>query len=81
MSSVSFARFTYTGSLSYDEWDPSPKQPIGVPTGLYPGRVVWIWDQNATEKHLDGFWWEPHNNNPKVIDAMFSQGIQELTNC
>jgi hypothetical protein len=60
-------------------WDPIPKEPIGVPQGYKPGRVVWSWNANATEKNLDGYWWEIQNNNQLVIDQMFSQGIQKLT--
>jgi len=60
-------------------WDPIPKQPMGVGTGLNPGRVVWVWNPNATEKNLTGYWWEQENNNQGVIDQMFSVGVQQLT--
>jgi len=59
-------------------WDPIPKEPIGTPQGYKPGRVVWCWDENATEEYLDGYWWENQNNNQEIIDQMFSQGIQKL---
>jgi hypothetical protein len=61
-------------------WDPIPKEPIGNPKGYKPGRVVWVWDANATEENLDGYWWENQNNNQTIIDQMFSSGIQKLTN-
>jgi hypothetical protein len=60
-------------------WDPIPKQPMGNGTGINPGRVVWVWNPNATEKNLTGYWWEQQNNNQKVIDEMCSIGIQQLT--
>jgi hypothetical protein len=60
-------------------WDPIPKQPMGVGTGVNPGRVVWVWNPNATEKNLTGYWWEQDNNNQGVIDQMFSVGVQQLT--
>src|SRR5512137_447514 len=60
-------------------WNPIPNQPIGVGTGVNPGRVVWVWNPNATEKNLSGYWWEQENNDQDVIDQMFSIGIQQLT--
>lgn len=60
-------------------WTPIPKEPMGVPTGANPGRVVWEWNPNATEKNLTGYWWEQQNNNQQVLDQMVSQGIQELS--
>jgi len=60
-------------------WDPIPKQPMGIGTGVNPGRVVWVWNPNATEKNLNGYWWEQENNNQDVIDHMFSVGVQQLT--
>jgi hypothetical protein len=60
-------------------WDPIPKEPMGVGTGVSPGRVVWVWNPNATEEELEGYWWEQQNNNQDVIDQMFSIGVQEFT--
>ena len=80
ISGFGFARISYTGSLSYHEWEFVPNQPMGTPTGLFPGRVVWVWNPNATETYLNGYWWEPQNNDHEVIESMFSQGIQAYTN-
>ncbi len=60
-------------------WAPIPNEPIGVPQGLCPGRVVWVWDPDATPSELNGFWWENQNNNQVVIDAMTTTGIQHLS--
>ncbi len=60
-------------------WDPIPKQPMGTGVGVNPGRVVWVWNPNATEENLSGYWWEQANNNQEVIDQMFSIGVQDLT--
>lgn len=60
------------------DWTPTPNQPIGVPTGLNPGRVVWTWNPDATEKNSDGYWWYDQNNNVEVIESMMQEGIQEL---
>ena len=60
-------------------WEPIPNDPIGTPQGVNPGRVVWTWDPDITEENLIGFWWLKENNNQEVIDEMFSNGIQGLT--
>ena len=81
--------FTITGAVfatnyfqaeqpSAVSWEPIPKEPIGVGTGVSPGRVVWVWNPNATEKDMSGYWWEQQNNNQDVIDQMFSTGLQEF---
>ena len=60
-------------------WNPIPKEHIGTPVGINLGRVVWIWDPDATEENLNGFWWKEQNNNQTVIEQMYSKGLQELT--
>jgi hypothetical protein len=59
-------------------WEPIPNEPIGTPRGVNPGRVVWVWNPNATEEDLKGFWWMSQNNNQIVIDQMVSDGIKNL---
>jgi hypothetical protein len=61
-----------------ERWEPIPNEPIGTPRGYKPGRVVWVWDENATEEYLTGNWWQKENNNQEVIDQMFSDGIKKL---
>lgn len=60
-------------------WDPIPKQPMGTPMGASPGRVVWVWNPNATEKNLSSYWWKKENNNQQVIDQMVSLGLQQYS--
>ncbi|MBN1413723.1 MAG: DUF362 domain-containing protein [Bacteroidales bacterium] len=61
-----------------------PNVPIGTPKGVYPGRVVWIYDPDATNKnctnssHSDAYWL-PKNCDQAVVDKMFSNGIKSLT--
>jgi hypothetical protein len=59
-------------------WEPIPNEPIGTPKGASPGRVVWVWNSNATREKLIGLWWLKINNNQKEIDQMFSDGIKAL---
>jgi len=60
-------------------WKPICKDPIGVPKGINPGRVVWVWNPDATRSELKGFWWLEENNNQSILDKMFSQGLKNLT--
>jgi hypothetical protein len=59
-------------------WEPIPKDPMGAGTGVNPGRVVWVWNPNATEKTLSGYWWEQENNHQDVIDQMVSTGVKQF---
>jgi len=59
-------------------WEPISNDPIGVPKGANPGRVVWVWDPDATESNLNSYWWKKENNNQQVIDEMLSKGIKAL---
>jgi hypothetical protein len=63
----------------------TPNAPIGEAKGIFPGRVVWVWDPDATNEactnssKTDDGWFMPKNNNQEVIDRMLSQAIQSLT--
>jgi hypothetical protein len=63
-----------------------PNQPIGVSKGIFPGRVVWVWNPDATNSkfehnNFDNYSWfiSPQNNNEKVIGKMFRDGVLKLT--
>lgn len=69
-----------------------PNQPIGEAKGIFPGRVVWMWDPDATNENcsntsnnngiidsLDDAWFMEKNNNYQVIDSMFSKSILTIT--
>lgn len=60
-----------------------PNQPIGIPRGIYPGRVVWMWDptstnENCTNSFGDG-WFLPKNTNVDVVNRMMSDAVLNLT--
>mgnify|MGYP001078116443 CR=1 FL=1 len=74
-----FANIITTGP-TYEPWTAIPNQPIGEPQGLSPGRVVWTWNPNATVEQLNGYWWEPQNNNQAVIAEMMKEGIKNVAN-
>ena len=61
-----------------------PNAPIGTGVGIFPGRVVWTWDPDATNESCspttygDG-WFLEKNNNQGVIDQMLHDAILKLT--
>lgn len=57
--------------------------PIGVASGLKPGRVVWIWDEDATDKNLvpannKANWWANFTNK-EVVNEMLKKSILQYT--
>jgi len=61
-----------------------PNRPIGEAKGIFPGRVVWVYDPDATnESCIPGRyghgWFLNENNDQQVIDEMVSGGIRSLT--
>jgi len=79
--SVSSMVFADTATIKQDDptpWEPLALDPIGTPTGLNPGRVVWVWNPDATNKYLIGYWWLENNNDQDVINEMVSDGIKNL---
>jgi len=59
-------------------------QPIGTGRGIFPGRVVWVHDPDATNEDCDPGayghgWFLTENNDQPVIDQMLSRGLQKLT--
>jgi hypothetical protein len=60
-----------------------PNVPIGTPKGIHPGRVVWLYNPDATNEnctnsnHSDAYWLDK-NCNQVVVDQMFSDGIKSL---
>jgi hypothetical protein len=79
------------GAVSLQDQHPV-SSPIGEAQGIYPGRVVWVWDSNATnedctlEHNGDGItneeddgWFLNKNNDQNVIDRMLSDALRTLT--
>ena len=56
-----------------------PNQPMGVAKGIFPGRVVWAHNPDATSWSGTGYWWDDKVNNQAVISAMLSQTLRDLT--
>lgn len=61
--------------------------PLGTAKGIYPGRVVWTYDSEATdwegtnldgEDIGDGYWWQSNHTNQDVVDLMMSRSVRVL---
>lgn len=70
----------------------TPNDPIGEAQGIFPGRVVWMWNTNATNENCDNTsnangvidegdnaWFMDINNDQMVIDSMLSKSLLALT--
>ena len=57
-------------------------QPMGEAYGIFPGRVVWMWDPDATDENCqnvqDDYWFQ--NTNQAVVDSMLTKAIKYLAN-
>jgi hypothetical protein len=58
-----------------------PNSPMGVAKGIYPGRVTWIRDTNATPwDGKAGYWWQDTTGiNQDAVDRMTSLSLEALT--
>ena len=65
--------------------DDGPNQPIGNGLGVNPGRVVWIWNPEATNENCisnfntQNWYFKPENTNEKVVGNMIRSSINKLT--
>ena len=59
--------------------------PIGIPQGIYPGRVVWDHNPDATDwkpewnNRTDIFYWDDDHTDQGVVDEMMSNCVRWLT--
>jgi uncharacterized protein (DUF362 family) len=70
------------GMASADAFKPSEEanHPLGSGQGIYPGRVVWVRDANATTwDGATGHWWDDAYTDQKVVHSMTSRLVQTLT--
>ena len=76
-----------TFAINYGSTGPEdpPNKPIGKATGIYPGRVVWVWNPLATNENCTtsyetkDWYWKPQNTNEKVVGSMFLNSLNKLT--
>jgi len=90
--SILFLKGSAEPGLAKSIIDQAVNMPVGEATGLFPGRVVWVWNPDATNENCtlsyngdgigdqnDDGWFLDKNNNQQVIDEMLSQVLQTLT--
>lgn len=78
-------------SIEYTTYYPA-NEPIGTGVGIYPGRVVWAWNPDATNENQtryddgdskisedDDYWFLIKNNDQAVIDEMTDDVVMNLT--
>lgn len=54
--------------------------PMGVAKGIFPGRVAWAQDFNATSwDGKNGNWWDDTNINQEEVNKMLSATLQSFT--
>lgn len=74
----------FVKAVGYD-WKPGPSnQPIGVATGIYPGRVVMVRNPQATKwagnwKKEEDQWWLDKNTDLEKVSEMLSVTLRKLT--
>ena len=69
------------GMAPADPFKPSEEanHPIGAGMGIYPGRVIWVRDPNATSwDGVTGHWWDDAHTNQKVVHTMTSRLVRNL---
>jgi hypothetical protein len=86
-SVLSIATFLNTDEKVYASFRSSilegPNQPMGEGVGINPGRVVWIWNPDATDENCTNtsgdYWYEEDNTIQVVVDTMLSDALMMLT--
>lgn len=76
---------SFAGSLPVTGPDDGPNQPIGIAQGVNPGRVVWVWNPDATNENCvsnfdtQDWFFKPENTNSKVVSEMVRSSLTALT--
>ena len=79
------AQQAQAAQTDYSGPEDSPNQPFGTPKGIFPGRVVWVWNPDATNKdctnsfETQDYWFKSENTNKEVIREMLRSALPQLT--
>ena len=85
LSITNTVHFSFAGSPASSGPDDGPNQPFGKALGDNPGRVVWIWNPEATNENCvsnfetKNWYWKPENINEKIVGDMFRNSLCTLT--
>jgi len=59
-------------------------EPIGEAKGIFPGRVVWEYNPDATNKNMTNtagdYWFDDKNTDQSVVNQMLSDGLKLIAN-
>jgi hypothetical protein len=86
--SISFGIYTFVQSNSQvyansKDIIEGPNNPMGEGKGIFPGRVAWIYNPDATDETCTNesgdYWYQDDNTNQAVVDAMLIDGLKRLT--
>jgi hypothetical protein len=80
---VFFSLTSKTGSVKAGNVDINSvmsNAPIGIEHGIYPGRVVWVFDPKvATWDGIDKYWWDEKCTSQTEADRMLENVLKSLT--
>lgn len=85
VSVTSGIHFLQAADTDYSGPEDGPNLPFGTPTGIKPGRVVWVWDPHATNENClntfesKDYYFKPENTNSEVVKKMFRASLTEIT--
>ncbi|MDP4238840.1 MAG: DUF362 domain-containing protein [Bacteroidota bacterium] len=57
----------------------TPNAPIGTAKGIFPGRVVWVYNPEAAKWNGTGFYWAVGSNPQDQYNKSFTAGLNTLT--
>jgi len=79
----SFTDATKSTSALVDPGYFKANTPTGIANGIYPGRVVWIHDKNATSEGFSNsegdYWYMDKNCNQQVVDSMMNNSVLQIS--
>ena len=85
ISMTNSAKDVYAAALPATGPDDGPNQPSGVEQGVHPGRVVWVWNPEATNENCvtcfdtQDWFFKPENTNREVVRDMIRSSLTGLT--
>lgn len=60
-----------------------PNAPIGEANGIFPGRVTWVMNKNATNENCTNtagdYWFMEQNTTQIVVDSLLATGIKTIS--
>lgn len=61
----------------------TPNNPIGEAKGIFPGRVVWVWNPDVTNEDMTNeegdYWFEDKNVDEDLMKKMLENGLMQLS--